>query len=178
MEFTSGHADFWYVDMSKATVNGTGLAQDKYISTGILSDGAGTTNQDVHVGIYYGKTGYSTGYQYFFVRHLKTNDINDVQFNVEGVGIHYAIAHWDASSMTYHLSSFDQMIVVGDNIVGAKIGAVINTIYSTTVNNTYSTTYSEAASISSTVSAFTIVIVLALVAVALPIITYFFKPRK
>ena len=173
MAFPNGHADFWYVDMSKIPVNTSSMAADDYIAGGINSDG--TSHQDVHVTAWYGAYGHgnSMEYDYYFVRALNTNDPNDVQFTNDGVGVHYAIAHWEASSATYHISSFDQMVIVGDSV-----GAVINTVGTTTVNNNFTTTYSEPASIGSTVTTFTVVIVLALIAVALPIIAYFYKPRK
>ncbi len=173
MAFTNGHADFWYVDMAKIAVNTSTMADDKAISTGILGDGA--THQDVHVAAYYGAFGHggSMEYDYIFVRHLTTDDPNDAQFNVDGVGIHYAIAAWQASSATFHHSSFDQMVIIGD-----KVGAVINTVDTTTVNNNFTTTYSEPASISSTVGVFTIVIVLAAIAIAIPVIAIFLRPKK
>ena len=75
--------------------------------------------------------------------------------------------------MTYHHSSFDQMVIVGSleyNIVSTTTSSVVSTV-------TFSTTYTEAASISSSIMAFSVVILLALIAVAVPVITYFVRPR-
>ena len=162
MAFPNGHADLWYVDVGVLGTNTTGMASDRSISSGILTD----IHQYVHVGIYYGNFDHGHGYQFFFVRDLITNDSNDAQFNNNGVGINYAIASWDDSETTSHHSSFDQMVIVGDSIG----------VQSTLISN-FTTTYSEPASITSSLTAFTVVMVLALVAIAIPIVFYF-KPKK
>lgn len=122
MAFSSGgHADFWYVDVGKIGTNATGMASDKSISTGILTD----TEQDVHVSVWYGDLGHgSVGYRYYFVRPIDTKDSNDAQFNVDGTTMHYAIASWNGNSGAYHHSSFDQMIIVGNtfNLTGKSSG--------------------------------------------------------
>ena len=173
MSFPQGHADFWYVDMNNIGPNGTGMAQDEFISTGIASDG--NAHQDVHFSVWYGNTGSATrvsmGYRLYFVRALDTGDSNDAQFTADGTGVNYAIAYWNSNSTYYHHSSFDQMVIIGN-----KVGNIIG---STTIQNnvTYSTTFTEAASISSSVTAFSVVIVLAVVAIAVPIVVYFIRPK-
>ncbi len=155
---TGGHADFWYVDVGKFGTNTTGKALDEAISSGITNDGA--THQDVSVGIWYGNLGHgSVGYQYFFVRALNTGDPNDAQFNVDGAATHYAIASWDASSGAYHHSSFDQLIIVGNNF---------NVVSTITVTATSSKT-------SGTTSSFTVVFVLLGLAVSIPVIAHYRK---
>jgi hypothetical protein len=165
MAFTNGHADMWYLDTSTNLVNTTGDAMDYYISSNYQSDGAAAT-QNVKYQLDYGTTGHggSKGYRYYFVRPLTTSDTNDVQFNIEGQGIYYAIAVWDNSRFTYHLSSFDQMVVVGDKLLTPT--TVISTV-----------TETETGSVSSTTSSFTIVFVLAGLVVAIPVIANM-KRRK
>jgi hypothetical protein len=174
MMFTNGHADFWYVDVNTLGYNATGMAVDKSISSGILTDAA----QDVHVGIWYGDLGHgSVGYRYYFVRALNTGDSNDAQFNVDGTAIHYAIAAWNDESAVYHLSSFDQMVIVGNefNVIHAVTDTVTNTATTTeteteTATETATTTVSGSASASGTTSSFTAVFVLAGLFVSIPII--------
>lgn len=172
MQFPNGTADLWYVDVNNIGVNQTGMAQDEFISTGIASDGA--SHQDVHVGIWYGDLGHgSIGYRFYFVRKLNTNDPNDARFDVDGMGINYAIASWNDNSTYYHHSSFDQMVIVGN-----KIG--VTTIGTTTITNNfnYTTTFTEQASIGSSLTAFSVVIILAIVAIAVPVVTFFIRPRN
>ena len=164
MAFSSGHADFWYVDLAKNPVNQSSMAMDDYISGGINSDGA--SHQDVHVAVWFGGYGHGKAleYDYIFVRSLSTNDPNDAQFNVDGTAIRYAVAHWDASSSTYHYSSFDQAIVVGDNL---------NVIQTTSVVQTSTVTVTKSATTTSgTTSSFTIVFGLAALVVCIPFISH------
>jgi hypothetical protein len=163
MGFGNGHADMWYLDTSVNLVNTTGDAMDYYISSNYQSDGTG--KQDVKYALDYGTTGHggSKGYRYYFVRPLTTSDENDVQFDIEGQGIYYAIALWDNSRFTYHLSSFDQMIVVGDELLTPT--TVEKTV---TVNN--NVTVTETGSVSASTSSFTIVFVLTGLIVAIPVI--------
>ena len=122
MAFPIGHADLWYVDIANIGYNATGKAQDEFISTGIASDGS--SYQDVYVSVWYGNIGHSMAYRIFFVRNLTTQDANDAQFNQNGFGIYYAISSWDDSSTYYHLSSFDQMVILGDSIAGGQNSTV------------------------------------------------------
>lgn len=168
----AGHADLWYVDMGKTGLNTTGFAQDEYITTAILSDGA--SHQDVSYSIWYGVTANHGspvyGYRIIFVRPLDTSDPNDASFAQNGVGINYAIASWNNSATYYHHSSFDQMVIVGDQIGVVTQGTI-------TVNNNMTQTITESASVTSSLSAFTVVFVLAALAIAIPVVTYF-RPRK
>lgn len=170
MMFVEGHADFWYVDINDIGVNKTGMASDEAISTGILSDGA--AHQDVHVAVWYGNLGHgSVGYRYYFVRALNTGDANDAQFDVDGTAIHYAIASWDANSTVYHLSSFDQMVIVGNdfNVIHNMTDTVTNTA-TTTVKETETKTVTGTTTPAGTTSSFTVVFVLAGLFVSIPII--------
>lgn len=164
---TGGHADFWYVDVGTLGFNATGKAVDKSISTGILTD----TQQDVSVGIWYGNLGHgSVGYRYFFVRALNTGDKNDAQFNVNGKAIHYAIASWDGNAGAYHHSSFDQMIIVGNQF------SVVST--QTQMQTTTVTTTETSSKTNTTTSAFTTVFVLLGLAVSVPLIAHYRKRRE
>jgi hypothetical protein len=173
MAFTSGHADFWYVDMAKTTVNATGMAQDEAISTGILGDGA--THQDVHVAVYYGAFGHGGAMEYdiFFVRPLNTGDSNDAQFNVDGTAIHYAIAVWQASAATYHHSSFDQMIIVGN-----EFNVIHTSVQTSEVTKTETKTVTGTSTTSGTTSSFTAIFVLAGLAVSIPLISHMRKRKE
>lgn len=132
MGFANGHADLWYVDTAITGFNTSGLAQDMYISSAIISDGVG--NQNVQFAIYYGHLSqYSLGYRIYFVRLLDTGGNNDVQFNQDGMTVSYAIAVWDNSAKEYHFTSTDQMLVVG-NQVGAGTITYNYTSVSTVVN--------------------------------------------
>jgi hypothetical protein len=170
MAFTNGHADFWYVDMAKTPVNTSTMAQDEAISTGIIGDGA--SNQNVHVAVFYGAYGHGNSMEYdiFFVRSLSTSDSNDAQFNVDGTAIHYAIAVWQASAATFHHSSFDQMIIVGNefNVIHTET-SVQTTEVTKTVTGTSST--------SGTTSSFTAIFVLAGLAVSIPLISHMRKRK-
>jgi hypothetical protein len=153
-----GHADLWWIDMADTKVNTTGKAMDYYISTNYLSDGS--TKQDVSYAVWYGLLAVHGptkvyGYRIWFVRSLTTNDSNDAQFKV-GTGVHYAIASWDNSAAEYHHSSFDQMVVIGNELGGVSISTV-------TVTGETKT--------SGTASAFTAAFVLAGLAVAIPVIS-------
>ena len=174
MSFPQGHADFWYIDLNNLGYNATGMAQDEAISTGILSDGA--AHQDVHVAVWYitvyhGPTAVHE-YVYFFVRNLNTNDPNDAQFNVAGTAIHYAIAGWNDTSTFYHLSSFDQMIIVGN-----KFNVINNVTATATATVTETKTVSGSSSVTSTASAFTMLFVLAGLFVSIPLISKY-RNRK
>jgi hypothetical protein len=164
MGFKNGHADMWYVDTSSQALNSSGIAMDYYISSNYQSDG--TDKQDVSYGLHYGAVAHdgSKGYRFFFVRPLTTSDNNDVQFNIEGQGIYYAIAYWNNSRFTYHLSSFDQMVVVGDKLLTPT--TVTN---EKTVTNNVSVTVTTTETSAST-SSFTMVFVLAGLLVAIPVI--------
>lgn len=180
MGFSNGQADLWYVDMANFKNGSSGLASNEFISNGIGIDSQ--QDQVVHVMVFFGAySQYGYGYEYIFVRKLNTGVSTDAQFNVDGTGIHYAIAHWDATSKEYHMSSFDQMIIVGNNNIDGSNGVVngvVNTIDTVSVTGSnFTSTYSEAASITSTASTFAIVVVLALIAIAIPIITWL-RPKK
>lgn len=171
MGFNNGHADLWYVDTKTTGFNTSGLAEDSYITSAVVTDGP--SNQDVHYSLWYGITAVhgSTvvhGYRIIFVRSLSTNDDNDVQFTSEGTGINYAIASWDNSQKEFHHSSFDQMVIVGDHIGAITQGTVVSNV---------TLTVTESASITSSLSAFSVVFVLAGLAIAIPVITYF-RPKK
>ena len=174
MAFTNGHADLWYADVGKIGLNATGLAQNDFISTGVASDGG--AYQNLHVSVWYGNLGHgSVGYRYYFVRALADADTNDAQFLTDGVGINYAIASWDNSSTFYHHSSFDQMVIVGQQVGGPIVSKT--GIFITNNVTMPAITVTEAASISSSVEAFTVVIILAVVAIAVPIVVYFIRPK-
>ena len=174
-----GEADMWYVDTATTGFNTTGKASDEYITTTIFKDRS--TQQDVYYALWHGvlavhSNGPEYGYRIWFVRNLTTNDPNDVQFNDLGNGINYAVAWWDNSQNEYHHSSFDQMLIVGD-VIGLNTVTTSFTQTDTELSNV--TIVSTApASISTTVTTFSIVIGLAVVAVALPIITYIIRPKK
>jgi hypothetical protein len=174
MAFTNGHADFWYVDMADVTVNSTGMAKDEAISTGILSDGV--SHQDVHMSVFYGGYGHANSleYDFFFVRALNTNDPNDAQFNVAGTQIHYAVAAWNNSASYYHHSSFDQMVIVGNQFNMVKTTTSVQT---STVTETKTTTASTSKT-SGTTSSFTAVFVLAGLVVSIPLISHMRKRRQ
>lgn len=175
MAFSSGgHADFWYVDVGKIGSNSTGMASDKFISTGILTD----TRQDIHLGVWYGDLGHSSkGYRIYFVRPVNTQDNYDAQFDQNGKGIYYAIATWDAKSAEYHQSSFDQMVVVGDQMIFNQTATqtvttvvyqnqgqtVTETKTSTVTNNTIKT-------LNTTASAFTILFVMIGLFLSIPLL--------
>jgi hypothetical protein len=178
MMFPEGHADFWYVDVNDIGTNATGMAKDEAISTGILSDGG--THQDVSVSVWYISVTHGSNtvheYVYFFVRALNTGDSNDAQFDVDGTAIHYAIAGWNDNSTYYHLSSFDQMIIVGTTFdVVNHTTTMTNTVKTTetkTVKETTTavTTVTGTGTASGTTSSFTVIFVLAGLFVSIPII--------
>jgi hypothetical protein len=164
-----GHADFWFVDTSVVKANTTGMANDEYISTGILTD----SQQDVHVMVWYGNGGHGMQYQYYFVRPLNTGDKNDAQFDVAGTPIYYAIAHWDASLTVYHDSSFDQMVVVGNSVSGITARTTTETnVQTETKTETTTTTVSGTTTTTGTTSSFTAVFVLAGLVVSIPLISH------
>jgi hypothetical protein len=164
MALNDGHADFWYVDTATHTINAT--AKDMYISSNYLSDGDAST-QDVTVGIFYHIVtahGSTHGhYRIYFVRALTTSDANDVQFSKDGTAIKYAIGVWDNSRFTNHFSSFDNMVIVGDYSVGMGFGT-------TTITSTQKETVTESGTVSASTSSFTIIFVLAGLAVGIPVI--------
>lgn len=172
MGLNDGTADLWWIDTSTTGYNTTGTALDYYITTNYLTDGA--NSQDVHYALWYGVLanhghGPVWGYRLYFVRSLTTADTaHDVQFST-GMTDHYAIAHWNDSTSDTHFSSFDQMLVVGNNVGVVTQGT-------TTINNNFTQTITESASVTSSLSAFTVVFVLAGLAIAIPIITYF-RPK-
>ena len=190
MAFPSGHADFWYLDLSKAGYNSTGMAQDDYISSGLISDGS--AKQNVQYAVWYGFLGHQTnGYRYYFVRSLTDTDSNDVQFN-DGMTINYAMAIWEDSSSDYHLSSFDQMIVIGNQIravntqtITTTVGSVTSTVTqisttssqnNVTVTQTVTKTQSaKPVTISTTTSAFTAVFVIFGLIISIPILARYRK---
>jgi hypothetical protein len=160
MMFNNGHADFWYVDIGALGYNATGMASDKYIGGAILPD----DTQDVHVSVWYGDLGHgSVGYRIYMVRPLNTGDANDAQFDVDGTAIHYAIAAWNNEKNEYHLSSFDQMIIVGNEFNVMKTSVETSVV-------TETKTETGTGSASGTTSSFTAVFVLAGLFVSIPII--------
>lgn len=174
-----GHADFWFVDTANVHANTTGLAQNMYISTGILSEPS--TQQTVQVFAWYGSWAHGHGWQFYFVRPLNTNDNNDAQFNVAGTPIYYAIAHWNDSLTTSHISSFDQMVVVGDSVTGitARTTTQTNTQTQTetktetkSVTSTATVTASGTSTTTGTTSSFTAIFVLAGLVVSIPLISH------
>jgi hypothetical protein len=157
MALNDGHADFWYVDTSVNAINASSKAADMYISSNYLTDGTGA--QDVDVGVYYR----SSRYYIYLVRALTTTDANDVQFTKDGTAIKIALATWDNERFTYHMSSFDNMIILGNYTVGMGFGT-------TTVTTTQKETVTASGTISASTSSFTIVFVLAGLAVGIPVI--------
>ena len=153
-----GHADLWWVDMAQQKLNTTGKAMDYYISSNYVSDGS--SHQDVYYAVWYGLLAVHGsrqvwGYRIWFVRSLTTDDANDVQFTTQGAGIQYAIASWQDSAAEYHHSSFDQMLVLGNEI------GIVSTVTSSKT--------------SGTASAFTAAFVLAGLVIAIPVVS---KLRK
>jgi hypothetical protein len=157
MALDDGHADMWYVDSAVHPINASSKASDMYISSNYLTDG--TTKQDVDLGYYY----FGGRYYIYFVRTLTTDDSNDVQFEKDGTAILYALALWDNDRMTYHLSSFDNMVIIGDYSVGMGFGT-------TTITTTQKETVTASGTISASTSSFTLVFVLAGLAVGIPVI--------
>jgi hypothetical protein len=166
MGFTNGHADLWYADTAIGGVNTTSNLGDYNIASNYASDG--TDKQDVSYAMQYGKVAFdgSKGYRVYFVRALTTSDTNDVQFT-NGKAIKYAIAQWDNSRWTYHYSSFDQMVVVGNELAGEM--TVTNTA-TVTNNNNVTVTVTGTTTPSGTTSSFTVIFVLAGLVVAIPVI--------
>lgn len=159
MGLNDGHADLWWIDTHDTGTNTTGKALDYYITSNFLKD---ATSQDVSFALWYGllATHGSTkvyGYRLWFVRSLTTSDSNDVQFH-NGDAVRYAIATWDNSNNEYHHSSFDQMLVVGDEIGGMQTVTVTET-------------QSGSSTTSGTASAFTTVFVLVGLALAIPVLS-------
>jgi hypothetical protein len=154
MALNDGHADFWYVDTSVNAINASSKAADMYISSNYQSDGDAAT-QNVDVGVYYR----GGRYYIYLVRALTTSDTNDVQFSADGTAIKIALATWDNNRFTYHMSSFDNMIILGNYSVGMGFGT-------TTVTETKT----ETGSVSASTSSFTVVFVLAGLAVGIPVI--------
>ena len=173
MGLKDGTADLWWIDTHTTGYNVTGTALDYYITSNYLTDGA--SSQDVQFALWYGLLAVHGpnkvyGYRLWFVRSLTTSDTaHDVQFK-DGNTVRYAIAHWNDATGDSHYSSFDQMLVVGNDIGVVTQGT-------TTVNNNFTQTITESASVTSSLTAFSIVFVLAGLAMAIPIVSYF-RPRN
>jgi hypothetical protein len=174
MGFPNGHADMWYADTAVGGINTTSKLGDYNIASNYASDG--TDKQDVSYAMQYGSVAHdgSLGYRVYFVRALTTSDTNDVQFT-EGMGIHYAIARWDNSRWTYHYSSFDQMVVVGNELAGKMTVTEQNTVTNT---NEVTVTVTGTTTPSGTTSSFTVIFVLAGLVVAIPVIANMRKRKE
>lgn len=156
---TGGHADFWYVDVGTTGVNTTTTAVDKSISTGITTDPS--SEQNVQVGIYYGNFDHGHGYDYYFVRPLSpvNNNTDQANFATNGTAIHYATAWWNNEQREFHHSSFDQMVIVGNEF------NVIQTVTAT-------------GKTSGTTSSFTAVFVLAALVISVPLVAKYRKRKE
>ena len=172
MAFTSGHADFWYVDVNTIGTNATGMAQNGYIAGGVNFETA-AQYQTIYVSVWYGNLGHgSIGYRYYFVRALNTGDSNDAQFNVDGTAIHYAIASWNASQTDFHLSSFDKMIIVGNSFNVIKtVTSTATTTQTETTTQVSTTTVTGQGSSSNTSPSYTLIFVLAGLLISIPFIS-------
>lgn len=170
MGLKDGEADLWWIDTSVTGVNTTGTAMDYYITSNYVTDGA--AHQDVKFALWYGILAVHQapvwGYRLWFVRSLTDNDPNDVQFSA-GNSVRYAIATWNDTTAEFHESSFDQMLIVGDQMAGKM-----------TVTTSVTATATETKTItgSSTASAFTAVFVLAGLAASVPLISYYRRRKR
>lgn len=169
---TGGHADLWYVDVGTIGTNTTGYAVDKSISTGITTDPS--SEQNVQVGIYFGGFDHGSGYQYFFVRPISpvNSNTDQVNFAKNGQSIHYAIAWWNNEQAEYHHSSFDQMVIVGNQFNVIQTSTQLQTTTVTT------TTTASSSKTSGTTSSFTVVFVLAALVISIPIVSHYRRRRE
>jgi hypothetical protein len=186
MSFSNGHADMWFWKASTIGANSSGATMDYYIDTShYMADS--TTNGMTYT--YYGGMGgfgNPSGWILTFVRELTTGDANDVQFETGSV-IQYALAHWNDGSYVNHMSSFDKSLVVGDQIYGAgdtvtAVSTVVQTETETkSVNVTQTLKQTETETVtgepSGTTSSFTLLTLVAGLAIAIPLMSYL-KKRK
>jgi hypothetical protein len=174
MKTQNGNADLWVWKNSDVGANGTGLADDQNIDTTYHQSDA---SQDVTVAASYGVVGFGGGKGYYlqFTRARDTGDANDVVFGDNAV-IAFGIAYWNGTSGNAHQSSFDKLLVIGDQSAFDK-PVTVNpyvTVTETQAKETVTTTETildeDTVTITTgTASAFTAILVVVTV-IAIPVI--------